>query len=105
MLEFDVGRALLITIYGAGVAFSVLAFLIVFTLILKVASRRWNPAAAGGATETSAEAAQGVPILEATDDEETFLTGGFEAASQAEDWKSFGRWEALRSRPSRRRSN
>ncbi|MCH7606726.1 MAG: OadG family protein [Chloroflexi bacterium] len=106
MVEFDVGRALLITYYGMGVAFSVLAFLIVFILILKVASRRWNPAAAAVAMETPAEAAQGVSILEATgDSEETFLADGFETASEVEDWKSYGRWEALLSRRARSRSN
>ena len=106
MLDFDVGRALLITYYGAGVAFSVLAFLIVFILILKFASRRWNPAAAAGAAETPNEAVQRVSMLEAVDEqEESDLTDGFEAASEAEDWKSYGRWEALLSRRARGRSN
>ena len=105
-LEFDVGRALLITYYGVGVAFSVLAFLIVFTLILKVVGRRWNSAAAAGVPEVSAEGLQGVSILEATDDDKgTLHTDGSGAASEAEDWKSYGRWEALLSRRTRGRSN
>ena len=103
MVEFDVGRALLLTYEGAGVAFSVLASLIVFILILRVASRRRNPAATAGAAETPVEAAQGASILEAADDEEAFLTDGFEAASEAEDWKSYGRWEVLLSRRARGR--
>ena len=95
-VDFNLGRALLITYYGVGVAFSVLALLIVFILILKAVCRRWNPAAA----------AQGISILEASDEDgETFLTDGLVASSEAEDWKSYGRWEALLSRRVRGRNN
>ena len=104
MVDFDVGKALQLTYEGLGVAFSVLAFLIGFILLLNFANRRWNPGAAAGAAETPAEATQGITVLEAVDDD-TLPTDPFEAASEAEDWKSYGRWEALLSRRTRRRSN
>lgn len=118
MLEFDINRAVEITYSGAGAAFVVLAFLIVFTVVIgRIARLTGRSAAARGATPVvaSAEAlsqALVVASIDMTPDVTADMTaveatgaGETKKPSATEDWKNYGRLEAFLSRALGRRNS
>ena len=125
MIEFDIEKALVTTYSGLGAAFAVLAFLILFTVVVRLLSRaRARPsdagtAASGYAAFTPAETPEPVPaavaavtelqdagpVLPEEDDPGDYaaLTDGAEDSETADDWKIYGRLEAFSSRSVGRR--
>ena len=112
MLELDLQRAILITYSGLGAAFAVLAFLIVFTILIRLMEHlpnRSGVAKAASEIEPGTDGHQEVPMITADGPTEDGANGagpnGIGAAAMVDDWKSYGRLEALLSRMSRGRGN
>jgi Na+-transporting methylmalonyl-CoA/oxaloacetate decarboxylase gamma subunit len=110
MLEFDINKAVEITYSGAGAAFIVLVFLIVFTIVIGRIARLMNRSVAtsgAAAVATSAEDLSQAPIVASIDLTNMGAAGGDEVTgtSDTADWKNYGRLDAFLSRTMRRRDS
>ena len=127
MIEFDIERALTTTYSGLGAAFVVLVFLILFTVVVRFASRLRPPAAdtridTDVYTPATVSTPDPVPVAVAAvtelqeagpiiPGEEDFInrggngSEGSEDAEPVDDWKIYGRLEAFSSRRVERRGN
>ena len=108
MVEFDFQKAILITYSGFGAAFAVLAFLIVFTLLIRLMEHLRNRSGtvrAGSGIEPGIDGYQEVPMITPDGPIEDGSDGahGSSATEMVNDWKGYGRTEAFRSRMRGRR--
>ena len=126
MIEFDVQRALATTYSGLGAAFVVLVFLIMFTLVVRLAIRLRDrisapavttlayptvsaaepdpvPASVAAVTELQEDGLM-LPAEETANWTDTNGSNGTDEAEPLDDWKIYGRLDAFSSRRVERRS-
>lgn len=122
MVEFDIDKAIQLTVSGIAAAFVALIALIAFTLLTRLVARfadRSQAKGIGSPVGTPPQAPEGLSREDSTDDDAELVAAAGTAvamamqeeesagkeveAAVAGGWKGYGRWQAFESRKTRNR--